>query len=71
MQDKSFYHFATDTDPELDDWMKVLKKVVQSNESISLSVQKLKEQGNYWNMVYVEWGIIKLYFLKHSYEQMI
>jgi hypothetical protein len=33
MQDKSFYLLGADSEGEIDDWIRTLKKVVQSNEN--------------------------------------
>ena len=45
MQDKSFYVLAAENDNELDDWIKVLKKVIQANENNNPDLAKLKDKG--------------------------
>ena len=46
MQNKSFYLFAAETEGEMDSWVTTLKKVIQTNDSISTpSVDRLREKG--------------------------
>ena len=46
MQNKSFYLFAAETEAEMESWVTTLKKVIQTNDSISTpSLDRLREKG--------------------------
>ncbi len=47
MQDKSVYLLGAETEAEMDSWVMTLKKVIQSNDTTSLSDRNvsLRERG--------------------------
>ena len=50
MQDRSGYLLAAETEQELDEWLKTLKKVIAANETTNMhspSIDRLREKGEY------------------------
>ena len=51
MQDRSGYLLASETEQELEEWLKTLKKVIAANDtttrSSSPSIERLRDRGGY------------------------